>query len=161
MNREQINELNQDELIAYGQELGLDVDRRFGEEKLRNLILTKVSSQRKNVNQMKNFTGFPDENGEFTVPPGGAVVEVQTNQFNPYKRPIPLGVNGKFVAVPVETPVALHGKYLEVLRNAVRGEVTQKRDDYGRWRDHHNTRAAYPFTVLFENKSGDVKKVTI
>lgn len=158
MNRKDLEGKDLDELIAIAKnQFNLDVDRRFSEEKLITLILSTAGSKK----ELGKFTGFPDENGEFLVPPGGAVVEIQSGETNPYKRPVPLGVNGKFIYAPVERPIAIAGKYLEVLRNAQGVSVTQKRDEYGNMKTHYNTRSAYPFAVLYHNKTEVPQKVRV
>lgn len=158
MNRAELEQLDKDQLIAMANnEYGLDVDRRFNEEKLVSLILSHASSAKPNF----RFTGFPDEEGEFTVKPGGAVVEIQTNSYNPYKRPVPLGVNGSFIYAPVEQPVSIDAKYLEVLKNAVREETIQKKDEQGILRTYYNTKTSYPFSVLYHNKTDKIQKVQI
>lgn len=158
MNRDELEGKSQDELIAIAKnQFNLDVDRRFSEEKLITLILSTAQSKR-NVGK---FTGFPDEDGEFSVPPGGAVVEIQPGDNNPYKRPVPLGVNGKFIYAPVERPICIASKYLEVLRNAQRIEVTQRRDEYGNMKTHYNTKTSYPFAVLYHNKTDLPQKVKV
>ena len=158
MNRKDLEGKDQDELIAIAKnQFNLDVDRRFSAEKLTALILSKAGASP----ETGRFTGFPDENGEFVVPPGGAVVEIQPGDNNPYKRPVPLGVNGKFLYVPVEQAVCIAGKYLEVLRNAQREETTQKRDENGRLRTYHNVRTSYPFSVLYQNKTDKVQKIQV
>lgn len=158
MNRNDLEGKDQDELIAIAKnQYNLDVDRRFSEEKLITLILS-TAQRTKNVGK---FTGFPDEDGEFTVPPAGAVVEIQPGDNNPYKRPVPLGVNGKFIYAPVERPICIAGKYLEVLRNAQRIEVTQKRDEYGNLKTHYNNKTSYPFSILYHNKTDMPQKVKV
>ena len=158
MNRADLEQLDKDQLIAVANnEYGLDVDRRYNEEKLISLIL----SQAANDTPQKKFTGFPDENGEFTVKPGAAVVEIQTNAYNPYKRPVPLGVNGRFIYAPVETPICIEGKYLEVLKNAVREETVQKKDEQGILRTYYNTKTSYPFSILYHNKTDKIQKVQV
>jgi len=156
MNRADLEELDKDQLIAIANnEYGLEVDRRYNEEKLISLILSNSATVQPN----QKFSGFPDENGEFTVPPGGAVVEIQTNAYNPYKRPVPLGVNGTFLYAPVEQPICIAGKYLEVLKNAVREETIQKKDEQGILRTYYNTKTSYPFSILYHNKTDKVQKV--
>lgn len=158
MNRAELEQLEKDQLIAIANnEYSLDVDRRYNEEKLISLILSQSASE----NPSQKFTGFADENGEFTVPPGAAVVEIQTNAYNPYKRPVPLGVNGKFIYAPVEKPICIAGKYLEVLKNAVREETVQKKDEQGILRTYYNTKTSYPFSILFHNKTDRVQKVQV
>lgn len=157
MNRSDLEGKNQDELIAIAKnQFNLDVDRRFSEEKLITLILTTAQSKK----SAGKFTGFPDENGEFSVPPGGAVVELQPGDNNPYKRPVPLGVNGKFIYAPVERPICIAEKYLEVLRNAQRLETTQRREN-GQLNTYYNTKTSYPFAILYHNKSDMVQKVQV
>ena len=158
MNRADLEQLDKDQLIAIAtNEYGLEVDRRYNEEKLISLILSQAASAKPN----QKFTGFADENGEFTVPPGGAVVEIQTNAYNPYKRPVPLGVNGRFLYAPVEQPICIAGKYLEVLKNAVREETIQKKDEQGILRTYYNTKTSYPFSILYHNKTDKIQKVQI
>lgn len=158
MNRNDLEGKDQDELIAIAKnQFNLDVDRRFSAEKLVTLILSKAASKQ----AQEKFTGFPDENGEFSVPPGGAVVEIQPGDNNPYKRPVPLGVNGKFIYAPVERPICIAAKYLEVLRNAQRIEVTQKRDEYGNLKTHYNNKTSYPFAIMYHNKTDMVQKVAV
>jgi hypothetical protein len=158
MNRADLEQLDKDQLIAIANnEYNLDVDRRFNEEKLVSLILANSASKK----PLGKFTGFPDENGEFLVPPGGAVVEIQTNSYNPYKRPVPLGVNGRFIYAPVEQPIAIAGKYLEVLRNAIREETIQKKDANGNFQTYYNTKSSYPFSILYQNKTDTVQKVQV
>ena len=150
MNRRDLEGKSQDELIAIAKnQFKLDVDRRFSEEKLTSLILSKAQAG----TPQGRFTGFPDENGEFAVPPGGAVIELQPGDSNPYKRPIPLGVNGRFIYAPVERPICIPGKYLEVLRNAQRIETVQKKDEYGNLKTYYNNKTSYPFSILYHNKT--------
>jgi hypothetical protein len=158
MNRADLEKLDKDQLIALANnEYGLDVDRRFNEEKLTSLILAHAAKG----DTVNKFTGFADDDGMFTVPPGGAVVEIQTNAYNPYKRPVPLGVNGRFIYAPVERPIVIAGKYLEVLRNAVREETIQKKDEHGIMRTYYNTKSSYPFSILYENKTDATRKVSV
>lgn len=158
MNRKDLEVKDQDDLIAIAKnQFNLDVDRRYSKDKLIELILSKAASSK----DAGKFTGFPDENGEFVVPPGGAVVEIQPGDTNPYKRPVPLGVNGKFIYAPVERPICIAGKYLEVLRNAQRIEVTQKRDESGNMQTFYNTKTSYPFAVHYHNKTDKPQKVQV
>lgn len=158
MNRADLELMDKDQLIAIAtNEYGLEVDRRFNEEKLISLILSHSASAKPD----QKFTGFADENGEFTVKPGAAVVEIQTNATNPYKRPVPLGVNGRFIYAPVEKPICIEAKYLEVLKNAVREETIQKKDEQGILRTYYNTKTSYPFSILYHNKTDKVQKVQV
>lgn len=158
MNRADLEQLDKDQLIAIANnEYGLEVDRRFNEEKLISLILSHAAKGKPD----NKFTGFADDDGMFIVPPGGAVVEIQTNSTNPYKRPVPIGVNGRFIYAPVERPIAIAAKYLEVLRNAVREETIQKKDEQGILRTYYNTKSSYPFSILYHNKTDSTQKVSV
>lgn len=158
MNRLDLEEKTKDELVEIAQtQFKLDVDKRYNEEKLISLILAKAGSVKKRA---EVFNGYADENGEFTVPPGGAVIEIQANEYNPYKRPVPLGVNGKFIYAPIEKPISIAAKYLEVLRNAVREETLQRREG-GELKTYYNTKLSYPFSILYQNRTDAVQKVAI
>lgn len=160
MNREELTELDKDELIAIANEkFGLNADRRFKEDKLVDMILEQ---HWKGQGNGENTAAEMDEDGMYEVPPGGAVVELQAGPYNPYKRAVPLGVSGKLIYCPVEKPVVLKAKYLEVLRNARRGTVTQTRNPQtGGYEDHWKDSSAYPFSIHYHNKTDKTQKISI
>lgn len=160
MNREELTELDKDELIAIANEkFGLNADRRFKEDKLVDMILEQ---HWKGKGTKEGDVAEMDDDGMYEVPPGAAIVEIQAGPYNPNKRPVPLGVNGRFVYCPVERPVVLKAKYLEVLRNARRGTVTQTRNSQtGMYEDHWKDSSAYPFSMHYHNKTGDTQKVSL
>lgn len=160
MNREELSQLDKDELIAIANEkFNLNADRRFKEDKLVDMILEQ---HWRGGGSSEDAAAEMDDDGAFTVPPGAAVVELQAGPYNPYKRAIPLGVNGKFIYCPVEKPVVLKEKYLEVLRNARRGTVTQTRNTQtGSYEDHWKDTSSYPFSMHYHNKTDKTVKINL
>lgn len=152
--RDQLEEHTKPELLEIARDqFSLDVKPTDNKDKLIDAIL-HMDSMGKKQRSLKNFNGFADENGKFEVPPEHVVLQIQPKQWDKSRQPVFLSVNGKGHYVPVDTPVCIHEKYLEVLKKAVAYEPKIEHDrlagrDNIKWQQVYS----YPFQVFHHNKS--------
>ena len=162
-NRNALEDKTKNELLEIAQEFSLDVKQQDNKDKIIDAILY-MASQGKKKRGVQNFTGFADEKGNFEVPPKYVVLQIQPKQWDKSRQPVFLSVNGKGHYVPVDTPVCVHEKYLEVLKKAVAYEpkvekevVNGIRQDVIKWQQTYS----YPFQVFYHNKTDEVEDFSI
>lgn len=157
-NRNDLEDLTKEQLMTIAnEEFGLGVKPADNKEKITLAILERSGNQKKYGT--KKFDGFPREDGVFEVPPKYAVIEIMPPQWDIHKRPVPLGHNGKFIYAPVERPIMIHEKYLNILRDAKR-EMTRQRETANRRRPetYYTVVPSYPHQIYFHNKTDEIQE---
>ena len=162
-NRDSLEEKTKVELTEIAEQFNLSVKPADNKDKIIDAIL-HMASQGKKKRGMRPFTGLPDDNGNFEVPEKHVVLQIQAKQWDKARRPVFISVNGKGHYVPVDQPVCVHEKYLEVLKKAVAYEPKVEkvvkngiRQDEIKWQQTYS----YPFQVFYHNKSDEVVDFSI
>lgn len=157
-NRAELEELTKNELTNIArEEFDLPIKPQDNKDRIIEGILAVSEGQARGPTRA--FTGFPDENGTFEVPPKHVVMEIQGPQWDMNKRPVFVSVNGKGHYIPVETPVCVHEKYLNVLKDArrtvakpIKNANVLKGEKDMEWQ----TVYSYPFQVHYHNKTNEI-----